>query len=480
MPPEYTLADARMLGPGEAGGEPQVCHDPRRRLPFLFLFLLLWVALSTFSAVIGNRCASAQARAEVSAGEPSGPADEPPERVGQPLGPAGEPPRPADEAPGEGSEPPPAGDVPTEAGAGPLRIVINIPAFRLSLFSGGRLMKDYPIAVGKSVSPSRTGTCTIVRKIKNPTWYPPDGGPPVPPGPDNPIASRWIGLSWPGYGIHGTNNPSSIGHAVTLGCIRMRDEDVRELYDIVPIDTPVEFVYRTIEVSQAADPLGVRLMVYRDIYGIGTNSVAALRSALAAAVEQPMPEVDELALGVIASSQTGRPEPVPWRPRVEFEGSVLQDAARIAGDEMLVALRPVAEALGLRVDWDASRAVARVSGRDVKGLTISGRLYVPVDELPLALPEATFDWDPRRLVLAACARPPAWPAGQPAEPEPRPEPEPATEPEPGTELEVAPGMGPLSQEPTGLAPEAESTNLPAPGTPDGSDTPDETDAAGGA
>lgn len=330
------------------------------------------------------------------------------------------------------------------------RIVINIPAFRLSLFAGDSFVKEYPIAVGKDVSPSRTGMCTVVRKVKNPTWYPPDGRPPVPPGPDNPIGSRWLGLSWPGYGIHGTNNPSSIGRAVTLGCIRMRDEDAQELYDTVPIGTPVEFVYRTIEVQPGDDPLGARIRVYRDIYGLGTNTDPHAKSALAASLPQPMPEVDEGALKAIVSAQKGEPEPVPWKVRVEVDGQLLQGAAQIEAGQVLIALRSIADALKFYVHWDSARAVARVNDIEIKGTTRSGRLYVSIGDLRSLFDAALFEWDPQILALAVSTHPsPAPAAEQAGAPEPAPAPpetvapEPSQAPVPTPESEPVPPSTPL-------------------------------------
>lgn len=111
------------------------------------------------------------------------------------------------------------------------RIVVNIPALQLELFENEQLVKSYSIAVGKPSTPTPTGTFRVVTQVKNPTWYGPEG--PVKPGPANPIGTRWIGLDKKTYGIHGTNAPKSIGRAASHGCIRMRNEDVEELFELV-------------------------------------------------------------------------------------------------------------------------------------------------------------------------------------------------------------------------------------------------------
>ncbi|HWB98716.1 MAG TPA: L,D-transpeptidase [Bryobacteraceae bacterium] len=126
-----------------------------------------------------------------------------------------------------------------QARAGNLRrIVISIPQRRLALLVEGQVIRIYPVAVGAASSPSPTGTYTLVERLANPTWYHP--GKVVPPGRDNPLGTRWLGLSRKGYGIHGTNRPRSIGRPVSHGCIRMRNSDVEDLYGLIAVGDTVE------------------------------------------------------------------------------------------------------------------------------------------------------------------------------------------------------------------------------------------------
>lgn len=118
------------------------------------------------------------------------------------------------------------------------RIVISIPDHKLALIEDGRVVKVYPVAVGRRVTPSPTGTFYIANRVKNPTYYRP--GVVIPPGPRDPVGTRWMGLSKPGYGIHGTNEPGSIGHAASHGCIRMRTRDVEDLFSRVRVGDVVE------------------------------------------------------------------------------------------------------------------------------------------------------------------------------------------------------------------------------------------------
>lgn len=112
------------------------------------------------------------------------------------------------------------------------QITINLGVRRLSYHEGNRIIKAYPVGVGKPSTPTPTGSYTVINKIVQP------GGM---------LGTRWMGLSIPigNYGIHGTNNPRSIGGYVSNGCIRMYNQDVEELFPNVVIGTPVNILSGT-------------------------------------------------------------------------------------------------------------------------------------------------------------------------------------------------------------------------------------------
>lgn len=119
-------------------------------------------------------------------------------------------------------------------------IVIDKSQNILILKSNDQILKTYQVSTGKDNS-TPLGSFKVMAKLVNPTWY--SSGAVV--GPDdleNILGSRWIGISKPGYGIHGTTQPETIGMHVTAGCIRMTNEDVEELYSIIPLDTEVTIV----------------------------------------------------------------------------------------------------------------------------------------------------------------------------------------------------------------------------------------------
>ena len=127
----------------------------------------------------------------------------------------------------------------------PAIIIVNRGGFQLSLYKNLKLHKTYRIAIGQVGLETPAGLYNVQNKAVNPAWHVPDSdwagdiaGTVVPPGPENPIKARWMGI-YDGAGIHGTDATGSIGTAASHGCIRMLIPDVVELYDQVPVGAPV-------------------------------------------------------------------------------------------------------------------------------------------------------------------------------------------------------------------------------------------------
>jgi peptidoglycan hydrolase-like protein with peptidoglycan-binding domain len=124
-------------------------------------------------------------------------------------------------------------------------IVIDQSSHLLTLERFGHPDVTFPVAVGQAAYPTPDGHFTIISKVENPTWVPPPDAPwaqgavPIPPGPGNPLGTRWMGLSSPGVGIHGTDDPSSIGYSVSHGCIRMQIPDAERLFTMVSLGMSV-------------------------------------------------------------------------------------------------------------------------------------------------------------------------------------------------------------------------------------------------
>ncbi|MEW6075005.1 MAG: L,D-transpeptidase family protein [Candidatus Omnitrophota bacterium] len=122
----------------------------------------------------------------------------------------------------------------------PFTIFVDKSQNLLILKSDDEIIKTYVVATGANNS-SPVGTFKITNKLQNPTWF--KAGAVVPSdSPENILGSRWLGFDLAGYGIHGTTDPQSLGKQVTQGCVRMSNQDVEELYSIVPVGTEVTIV----------------------------------------------------------------------------------------------------------------------------------------------------------------------------------------------------------------------------------------------
>jgi lipoprotein-anchoring transpeptidase ErfK/SrfK len=129
----------------------------------------------------------------------------------------------------------------------PAAILIDRDAHQLTLYRGDTPVRRFGVAVGQPIYPTPTGTFSIVDKQMYPWWYPPDsawaaGEKPVPPGPGNPLGTRWMGIDSPGVGIHGTPNAASIGYSQSHGCIRMQIPDAEWVFNHVALGTRVWIV----------------------------------------------------------------------------------------------------------------------------------------------------------------------------------------------------------------------------------------------
>lgn len=113
------------------------------------------------------------------------------------------------------------------AAPSPVEIIVNVSAKRLTVYRNGSIYREYIVATGKPETPTPIGVFEIINKEIDP------GGP---------YGTRWLGLSARGYGIHGTNNPASIGTAASNGCIRMYNEDIEALFDMTVVGTPVRIL----------------------------------------------------------------------------------------------------------------------------------------------------------------------------------------------------------------------------------------------
>lgn len=127
---------------------------------------------------------------------------------------------------------------PLPAPTGSISIVVKISERVLELYNDGKVYKKYPIAVGKNDTPTPIGDWVV-------TWKSYRSG--------DILGTRFLGLDvpWGGYGIHGTNKPWSIGRFISQGCIRLRNKDIEELFEWVPVGTPVRIEGKPFSIQRA-------------------------------------------------------------------------------------------------------------------------------------------------------------------------------------------------------------------------------------
>lgn len=196
-------------------------------------------------------------------------------------------------------------------------IKINVPARRLKLLYNGSLIKEYPVGVGySSQQMTPPGDYEVDTKVINPIWEHPfkkAGESRVSDPALNPLGSRWIGFHKEGsgfYGIHGTNELSSVGKFVSHGCVRMRNEDVEDLFETVPIGTPVKVLYERFELKRSGemllmeifpDPYKMKKLDESEILNEVGNRVYAISPLLIADIN-----AEELADAMSDGGYTGR------------------------------------------------------------------------------------------------------------------------------------------------------------------------------
>lgn len=224
-------------------------------------------------------------------------------------------------------------------------IVINLPSMRLFYFSDHRkvaadgddgaqeavTVTSHPIGIGRQGWATPTGSAKVTQKARDPVWYVPasvrkehaDNGDPLPsvvqPGPDNPLGRFAIGLSMPGYLIHGTNKPAGVGMRVSHGCIRLYPEDIEKLFEHVASGTEVFIVNQPVLAGWRDGEL--YLESHQALEEDDRDLAAEAEKVIAAAVARAGVEVvlNREAIATVLAEQRGIPFPVASTSRSHAE-----------------------------------------------------------------------------------------------------------------------------------------------------------------
>ncbi len=126
-----------------------------------------------------------------------------------------------------------------------LKLVLRLGKKVVEVYEKDKVIASFPVAVGREGWETPQGEFEIMQMVKNPSWQNPWSGKVTPPGPNNPLGERWIGFWTDGnnfIGFHGTPGEHLIGQAVSHGCVRMRNKDIKQLFELVSMGTPVTVV----------------------------------------------------------------------------------------------------------------------------------------------------------------------------------------------------------------------------------------------
>jgi L,D-transpeptidase ErfK/SrfK len=192
-------------------------------------------------------------------------------------------------------------------------ILINLPQRMLFHMRQGQVIQSYPVGLGRPDWPTPPGGFKVISKEENPVWDVPKSiqeemrregkivQEHVPPFPENPLGKHWMGLSIPGYGIHGTIAPTSIYQFRTHGCIRLHPDDIASLFAEISTGTPGLLLYQRLMVARLEDR--VFLEVHRDVYRKEPNPLEDLQAILKANYLGPV--LDWTAAKAIIAKQEG-------------------------------------------------------------------------------------------------------------------------------------------------------------------------------
>ena len=280
-------------------------------------------------------------------------------------------------------------------------ILINIPARSLRLYEDDKCVAMYPVGVGKIGSKTPAGFYKIVEKVVNPTWVDPgDTSVVIASGPDNPLGFRWLGIGG-NYGIHGTNNPSSVGHYVSNGCVRMVEADVEKVFDKVDVGTEVQIMYNRLVIDKTQDGR-VAYYIYPDGYNMQELTVDFVKQGLAGYGIADFISEEYIAKSIEASN--GLPNFVAAPVNIMYKGSKLNFKAVNYKNQIYVPVESLAKTLNTAVKIENGSAVTAKGRAPVE--LFSKKPYIHLTDISNIFPVG-FSLNKNYMVATLTAMPAA-------------------------------------------------------------------------
>ncbi|ORT99776.1 Protein erfK/srfK precursor [Anaerovibrio sp. JC8] len=258
------------------------------------------------------------------------------------------------------------------------KIMVNLASRGIYLYEKGIKTKIYPIACGRVEYRSPVGYYKVYEKAVNPTWIDPSNREvEVASGPDNPLGYRWIGFNGY-YGIHGTNNPASIGTYASKGCIRMREEDVEDLYERVDVGTPVEVYYNRCVMEKSPDGTVV-YYIYPDAYDCQPITVEQINEWLHGYGVDCFESNEAIQTNI--DDADGEPNYVAKPFNLLVNGIDLQRKAVLKDGIYYLPIYQLSEVLNIPVHSDLDAGMVRTSHGFATVYLFKDILYVNADEV---------------------------------------------------------------------------------------------------
>lgn len=253
-----------------------------------------------------------------------------------------------------------------------MKVTLNLASRLLTVYEGNVKVHIYPVGVGKISTPTPIGYYKVTDKEINPEWIDPDNTNfRIESGEENPLGYRWIGL-FGNYGIHGTNKPESIGGYVSNGCIRMYEKDVENLYNVIPLGTPVEIYYDRIVIDRNVDHT-ISYYIYPDGYKRQPLDIYTVRKALAGYGVDNFESNENISEKI--NNSDGQPTFIAKAYTLIVNGKRIN--LKAVGKDDSVYLPAVAVAAAVKSDliWNAEKGILISPYGQVKGIVKNNVLY---------------------------------------------------------------------------------------------------------
>lgn len=269
-----------------------------------------------------------------------------------------------------------------ETGVPEVKLVINTAAKSLAVYQHGVKTRLYLLGLGKYSTQTPIGYYDIDEKEVNPVWINPKTKAQIPSGPENPLGYRWMRF-YGAYGIHGTNVESSVGHYVSNGCIRMREKDVEELFEIVKLGTPVEIFYNRVVIEKTpADD--VVYYIYPDSYEKQPLDVKTVNRWLQGYGVDTFESNENIAKKIASSD--GQPTFIAKAYEFFLNGNPLKRQVVAKDNVYYVPVIPLAEALKLPLGYDKEAGMVFYGNKRVKAYMFKDVLYVDSKDVNMLYP----------------------------------------------------------------------------------------------